>query len=387
MAIYRRAYTFTGETDAFEDASDWFAALESNIYSTNTDEEKLQLFVSKLFCGSTAQTWHKQLPKQTRNSWEQTREEFLVKWCGKTAATALSTPDDAHLLETTAVNNIFADAAISSFTPSPSVRVSTPTVTINSFWETPKRVKRVKPKPPPQLPTYLSVPGQMGPASNHSVPVSPPTLSSNTYTVSTQHTLTTLLPPSISSPPSFTLTPASPVLTGVPSLDMSSLEGDLSVAGRQHIRDEALQEGLIIGRRLGVESTVQVLEEQYQSKLDNFIFDNRLETLRQLKRENEEAYQEGREAGILEERTRWEKSLIDISPSRSSSPPQHPSFATSFTSLPPLLTPSIPPLITCDASSQTDTHYFEVSIQTLICESPTALDATTCDQYSQTSCE
>ena len=32
MAPYRRAYNFTSEPDANEDAADWLSALETNIY-------------------------------------------------------------------------------------------------------------------------------------------------------------------------------------------------------------------------------------------------------------------------------------------------------------------------------------------------------------------
>ena len=48
---------FTGEPTAAEDAANWLAALETNMYPSNTSREKAELFSTKLFPKSTAKHW------------------------------------------------------------------------------------------------------------------------------------------------------------------------------------------------------------------------------------------------------------------------------------------------------------------------------------------
>ena len=85
MAPYRRAYNFTGEPDANEDAADWLSALETNIYSCMTDREKVDLFSSKLWRGSPAEEWFNRLPDEGRQLWSSAKQEFESRWCKITA--------------------------------------------------------------------------------------------------------------------------------------------------------------------------------------------------------------------------------------------------------------------------------------------------------------
>jgi hypothetical protein len=49
MAPYCRAYNFTGEPDAVENTADWLAALETNIYQSNTNQEKVDFLPASFF--------------------------------------------------------------------------------------------------------------------------------------------------------------------------------------------------------------------------------------------------------------------------------------------------------------------------------------------------
>jgi len=69
MAPYRQTYNFTGEPDANEDAAGWLSALETNIYSCMSDREKVELFSSKLWCGSPAKEWYNKLPDEAHQLW------------------------------------------------------------------------------------------------------------------------------------------------------------------------------------------------------------------------------------------------------------------------------------------------------------------------------
>lgn len=102
MAPYRRAYNFTGEPGANEDATDWLSALETNIYSCMTNREKVDLFSSKLWRGSPARKWFNKLPDEGHRRWHLVKQEFQSRWC-QTADTSnivalLSTdnPVDPH---------------------------------------------------------------------------------------------------------------------------------------------------------------------------------------------------------------------------------------------------------------------------------------------------
>jgi len=81
MAPYRRAYSFTGEPNANEDAADWLYALETNIYSCMTDREKVDLFSSKLWRGSPAKEWFNKLPDEGHQLWHSAKQEFESRWC------------------------------------------------------------------------------------------------------------------------------------------------------------------------------------------------------------------------------------------------------------------------------------------------------------------
>jgi hypothetical protein len=87
MAPYRRAYNFTGEPGANENAADWLAALETNINSSMTNREKVDLFYSKLFRGSPAKKWFNKLPDEGHRRWHVVKQEFESRWC--TAAPVL----------------------------------------------------------------------------------------------------------------------------------------------------------------------------------------------------------------------------------------------------------------------------------------------------------
>ena len=45
MAPYRQAYNFTSEPGANKNAADWLTALKTNIYSSMTNHEKVNLFI------------------------------------------------------------------------------------------------------------------------------------------------------------------------------------------------------------------------------------------------------------------------------------------------------------------------------------------------------
>jgi hypothetical protein len=81
MAPYRRAYNFTGEPGATEDPADWLAALETNIYQSTTNREKVDLFSSKLLRGSPARKWFNKLPDEGHRWFDIVRQEFVSRWC------------------------------------------------------------------------------------------------------------------------------------------------------------------------------------------------------------------------------------------------------------------------------------------------------------------
>ncbi|KDR66397.1 hypothetical protein GALMADRAFT_147985 [Galerina marginata CBS 339.88] len=81
MATYRRAYMFTGEPSATEDAADWLAALETNMYPSNTSRDKVNLFSTKLYPKSPAKQWFNGLPDETQRRYHLLRPEFESRWC------------------------------------------------------------------------------------------------------------------------------------------------------------------------------------------------------------------------------------------------------------------------------------------------------------------
>ena len=87
---YRRAYNFTGEPSANEDAADWLAALETNIYSSMTNREKVDLFYSKLFKGSPAKKWFNKLPNEGHRRWHVVKQEFESRWCTTTSPSLIA---------------------------------------------------------------------------------------------------------------------------------------------------------------------------------------------------------------------------------------------------------------------------------------------------------
>ena len=91
MATYRRAYNFTGEPGANENAADWLAALETNIYSSMTNREKVDLFSSKLFKGSPAKKWFNKLPDEGHCRWHIVKQEFESRWCSPVLIAHIST--------------------------------------------------------------------------------------------------------------------------------------------------------------------------------------------------------------------------------------------------------------------------------------------------------
>ena len=81
MPPYRRAYNFTGEPGANENAADWLAALETNINSSMTNREKVDLFYSKIFKASPAKKWFNKLPDEGHRRWHVVKQEFESRWC------------------------------------------------------------------------------------------------------------------------------------------------------------------------------------------------------------------------------------------------------------------------------------------------------------------
>src|SRR5436853_1007929 len=79
---------FTGEPSTTEDAADWLAALETNMYPSNTSRDKANLFSSKLFHKSPAKQWFNGLPDEVQRRWHLLKPEFESRWC-TTAAPSL----------------------------------------------------------------------------------------------------------------------------------------------------------------------------------------------------------------------------------------------------------------------------------------------------------
>jgi hypothetical protein len=115
MASYRRAYNFTGEPGANENAVDWLAALETNIYSSMTNREKVDLFYSKLFKGSPAKKWFNKLPDEGHRRWHIVKQEFESRWCS-TASPVL-------------IAHISTDIPVSTILPIPNILTSPATST------------------------------------------------------------------------------------------------------------------------------------------------------------------------------------------------------------------------------------------------------------------
>jgi hypothetical protein len=84
MAPSHQAYNFTGESGANEDAANWLAALETNIHSSMTNREKVNLFQSKLLRGSPARKWFNKLPDEGHRRWDLVKREFESSWCTTT---------------------------------------------------------------------------------------------------------------------------------------------------------------------------------------------------------------------------------------------------------------------------------------------------------------
>ena len=89
MAPSRQTYNFTGESGANEDAADWLAALETNIRSSMTNREKVNLFQSKLLRGSPARKWFNKLPDEGHRRWDLVKKEFESSWCTTTSPPSL----------------------------------------------------------------------------------------------------------------------------------------------------------------------------------------------------------------------------------------------------------------------------------------------------------
>jgi hypothetical protein len=75
---------FTGEPSAAEDAVDWLAALETNMYSSMTSRDNANLFSTKLFPKSPAKRWFNGLPDEVRRRWHLLKPEFESRWCTST---------------------------------------------------------------------------------------------------------------------------------------------------------------------------------------------------------------------------------------------------------------------------------------------------------------
>jgi hypothetical protein len=89
MAPYCQAYNFTGESGANENATDWLAALETNIQSSMTNRQKVDLFQSKLLRGSPARKWFNKLPDEGHRQWNLVKREFESRWCTTTTPPSL----------------------------------------------------------------------------------------------------------------------------------------------------------------------------------------------------------------------------------------------------------------------------------------------------------
>ncbi|KDR67444.1 hypothetical protein GALMADRAFT_258398 [Galerina marginata CBS 339.88] len=81
MASYRRAYMFTGEPTAAEDAADWLAALETNMYPSMSSRDNANFFSTKLFRKSPAKRWFNALPDEVQRRWHLLKPEFESQWC------------------------------------------------------------------------------------------------------------------------------------------------------------------------------------------------------------------------------------------------------------------------------------------------------------------
>jgi hypothetical protein len=83
MAPYHQAYNFTSKPNAAENPDDWLAALKTNIYKPTANQDKVNLFASKLFCDSPAKKWFNQLPDKGHRQWDIVKQEFESRWCNK----------------------------------------------------------------------------------------------------------------------------------------------------------------------------------------------------------------------------------------------------------------------------------------------------------------
>jgi len=57
---------FTGKPGTAEDAADWLAALETNIYTSMSNSDKANLFSTKLLHKSPAKQWFNGLPDEVQ---------------------------------------------------------------------------------------------------------------------------------------------------------------------------------------------------------------------------------------------------------------------------------------------------------------------------------
>ncbi|KAF8961249.1 hypothetical protein BDZ97DRAFT_1760094 [Flammula alnicola] len=137
MAPYRRVYVFTSEPDAAKNPADWLAALKTNIYSCTTNREKVNLFSSKLFCGSPAKKWFNKLPDEGHQRWHLVKQEFESRWCKSPGIS--DAPSLVALLSMDTPVNI----------PIPSISCPLPVPDVDEHYSTPPSSPTLPPHPLP----------------------------------------------------------------------------------------------------------------------------------------------------------------------------------------------------------------------------------------------